>query len=59
MKLKGFLIEGVTYLISEAEIEKVGGLEEAAKLAKENRKKVAEIPEPKKKAEKTKPETEE
>ena len=59
MKLKGFLIEGVTYLISEAEIEKVGGLEEAAKLAKEKSKKVAEIPEPKKKAEKTKPETEE
>lgn len=59
MKLKGFLIEGVTYLISEAEIEKAGGLEEAAKLAKEKREKVAEIPELKKKAEKTKPETEE
>lgn len=59
MKLKGFLIEGVTYLVSEAEIEKAGGLEEAAKLAKEKSKKVAEIPEPKKKAEKTKPETEE
>ena len=59
MKLKGFLIEGVTYLVSEAEIEKAGGLEEAAKLAKEKSKKVAEIPEPKKKSEKTKPETEE
>ena len=59
MKLKGFLIEGVTYLVSEAEIEKAGRLEEAAKLAKEKSKKVAEIPEPKKKAEKTKPETEE
>ena len=59
MKLKGVLIEGVTYLVSEAEIEKAGSLEEAGKLAKENRKKVAEIPEPKKKAEKTKPETEE
>ena len=59
MKLKGFLIDGVTYLVSEAEIEKAGGLEEAAKLAKEKSKKVAEIPEPKKKAEKTKPETEE
>ena len=59
MKLKGFLIEGVTYLVSEAEIEKAGGLEEAVKLAKEKSKKVAEIPEPKKKAEKTKPETEE
>ena len=59
MKLKGFLIEGVTYLVSEAEIEKAGGLEEAAKLAKENRKKVAEIHEPKKKVLKTKPETEE
>ena len=59
MKLKGFLIEGVTYLVSEVEIEKAGGLEEAAKLAKEKSKKVAEIPEPKKKAEKTKPETEE
>ena len=59
MKLKGFLIEGVTYLVSEDEIKKAGGLEEAAKLAKENRKKVVEIPEPKKKAEKTKPETEE
>ena len=59
MKLKGFLIEGVTYLVSEAEIEKAGSLEEAAKLAKEKSKKVAEIPEPKKKAEKTKPETEE
>ena len=59
MKLKGFLIEGVTYLVSEAEIKKAGGLEEAAKLANEKSKKVAEIPEPKKKAEKTKPETEE
>ena len=59
MKLKGFLIDGVTYLVSEAEIEKAGGLEEAAKLAKENRKKVAEIPEPKKKVLKTKLETEE
>ena len=59
MKLKGFLIDGVTYLVSEAEIEKAGGLEEAAKLAKEKSKKVAEIPEPKKKAEKPKPETEE
>ena len=59
MKLKGFLIEGVTYLVSEAEIEKAGSLEEAAKLAKENSKKVAEIPELKKKVLKTKPETEE
>ena len=59
MKLKGFLIEGVTYLVSEAEIKKAGGLEEAAKLAKEKSKKVAEIPELKKKAAKTKPETEE
>ena len=59
MKLKGFLIEGVTYLVSEAEIEKAGSLEEAGKLAKEKSKKVAEIHEPKKKAEKTKPETEE
>ena len=59
MKLKGFLIDGVTYLVSEAEIEKAGGLEEAAKLAKENRKKVAEIPEPKKKVSKPKLETEE
>lgn len=59
MKLKGFLIEGVTYLVSEAEIEKAGGLEEAAKLAKEKREKVAEIPELKKKVLKTKLETEE
>ena len=59
MKLKGFLIEGVTYLVSEAEIEKAGSLEEAAKLAKEKRKKVAEIPELKKKVLKPKPETEE
>jgi len=59
MKLKGFLIGGVTFLVSEAEIEKAGGLEEAAKLAKENSKKVAEIPELKKKAAKPKTETEE
>jgi len=59
MKLKGFLIGGVTFLVSEAEIEKAGGLEEAAKLAKENRKKVAEIPELKKKVSKPKTETEE
>jgi len=59
MKLKGFLIDGVTYLVSEAEIEKAGGLEEAAKLAKEKSKKVAEIPELKKKVLKTKSETEE
>ena len=49
----------MTYLVSEAEIEKAGGLEEAAKLAKEKSKKVAEIPELKKKVLKTKPETEE
>ena len=59
MKLKGFLIDGVTYLVSEAEIEKAGGLEEAAKLAKEKSKKVAEIPELKKKVSKPKTETEE
>lgn len=59
MKLKGVLIEGVTYLVSEAEIEKAGSLEEAGKLAKEKSEKVAEIPEPKKKVSKLKPETEE
>lgn len=59
MKLKGVLIEGVTYLVSEAEIEKAGSLEEAVKLAKEKSEKVAEISEPKKKVSKLKPETEE
>lgn len=59
MKFKGHKIGGVTYLVSDAEIEKAGGLEEAAKLAKEKSKKVAEIPELKKKVLKTKPETEE
>ena len=34
MKLKGFKIDGVTYLVSEAEIEKSGSLENAAKAAK-------------------------
>ena len=58
MKLKGFLIEGVTYLVSEAEIEKAGSLEEAGKLVKEKSEKVAEIPEPKKKVSKPKPVTE-
>lgn len=58
MKLKGVLIEGVTYLVSEAEIEKAGSLEEAGKLAKEKSEKVVEIPEPKKKVSKPKPETE-
>ena len=59
MKLKGVLIEGVTYLVSEAEIEKAGSLEEAGKLAKEKSEKVADVPEPKKKVSKPKPETEE
>ena len=59
MKLKGFLIGGVTYLVSEAEIEKAGGLEEAAKLAKEKREKAVGISEAKKKVLKTKLETEE
>ena len=59
MKLKGFLIDGVTYLVSESEIEKAGSLEDAAKLAKEKSKKVAEIPELKKKVSKPKLETEE
>ena len=58
MKLKGVLIEGVTYLVSEDEIEKAGSLEEAGKLAKEKSEKVAEISEPKKKVSKPKPETE-
>lgn len=58
MKLKGVLIEGVTYLVSEAEIEKAGSLEEAGKFAKEKSEKVAEIPELKKKVSKPKPETE-
>lgn len=58
MKLKGVLIEGVTYLVSEAEIEKAGSLEEAGKLAKEKSEKVAEISEPKKKVSKPKQETE-
>lgn len=58
MKLKGVLIEGVTYLVSEAEIEKAGSLEDAGKLAKEKSEKVAEIPEPKKKVSKPKQETE-
>ena len=58
MKLKGVLIEGVTYLVSEAEIEKAGSLEEAGKLAKEKSEKVAEIPESKKKVSKPKPVTE-
>lgn len=58
MKLKGVLIEGVTYLVSEAEIEKAGSLEEAGKLAKEKSEKVADVPEPKKKVSKPKPETE-
>lgn len=58
MKLKGVLIEGVTYLVSEAEIEKAGSLEEAGKLAKEKSEKVAEIPELKKKVSKPKQETE-
>ena len=58
MKLKGVLIEGVTYLVSEAEIEKAGSLEEAGKLAKEKSEKVAEIPELKKKVSKPKPVTE-
>ena len=34
MKLKGFKIDGVTYLVSEAAIEKSGSLENAAKEAK-------------------------
>lgn len=58
MKLKGVLIEGVTYLVSEAEIEKAGSLEAAGRLAKEKSEKVAEIPEPKKKVSKPKQETE-
>ena len=58
MKLKGVLIEGVTYLVSEAEIEKAGSLEEAGKLAKGKSEKVADVPEPKKKVSKPKPETE-
>lgn len=59
MKLKGVLIEGVTYLVSEAEIEKAGSLEEAGKLAKEKSEKVADVPELKKKVSKQKLETEE
>lgn len=56
MKLKGVLIEGVTYLVSEAEIEKAGSLEAAGKLAKEKSEKVEDVPEPKKKVSKPKPE---
>ena len=56
MKFKGHKIGGVTYLVNDAEIEKAGSLEAAAKAAKEKRenpkpekvakvKKVAEQPE--------------
>ena len=34
MKFKGHKINGVTYLVSDAEIEKAGSLENAAKEAK-------------------------
>ena len=34
MKFKGHKIDGVTYLVSDAEIEKAGSLENAAKEAK-------------------------
>ena len=44
MKFKGHKIGGVTYLVSDAEIEKEGSLEAAAKAAKEKR----ETPKPEK-----------
>ena len=37
MKFKGHKINGVTYLVSDADIEKAGSLENAAKAAKEKR----------------------
>ena len=46
MKFKGHKIGGVTYLVNDAEIEKAGSLEAAAKAAKEKR----ENPKPEKSA---------
>ena len=53
MKFKGFKIGDKVYLVNDAEIDKHGSLESAAKLAKAAREKFIELEKPKKpKAEK-------
>ena len=46
MKLKGFKIDGVTYLVSPEQIEKAGSLENAAKEAKAKQDAKKQKPEP-------------